>query len=104
MTNYKQLCRVLTAELLKHEAKLSERQLMLLQWEQIGEGKIKLRQREVEISDTAYKGLLCLPANSRYVFGHSPLLFDFAEESDIRQRIAYYLESIALKQKSRNNR
>ena len=77
---------------------------MLLQWEQIGEGKIKLRQREIEISDTAYKGLLCLPANSRYVFGHSPLLYDFAEEGNIRQKVGSYLEAILLKQKSQNNR
>lgn len=72
MTNYKKLSRQLTAELVKRETRLSDRQIMLLQWEQIGEGKIILRQREVQISQIAYEAILSLPCSDRYVFGHSP--------------------------------
>lgn len=87
MTNYKRLCRVLTAELLKHEARLSERQLMLLEWKQIGEGKIIMRQREAEISEIAYQALLSLPSNSRFVFGTSPFRPNYGEEQTWKEKI-----------------
>lgn len=74
MTDYKSLTKALSAELLRRECRLSERQLMLLQWQQIGEGKLKLRQREVELSETLVKALESLPCSDRYVFGRSPLL------------------------------
>lgn len=86
MTNYKKLCRQLTAELVRRETRLSERQMMLLEWKQIGEGKIILRQREVQISQTAYEAILSLPCSDRYVFGTSP----YARESEsmtIKERI-----------------
>ena len=74
MTDYKQLTKALSAELMRRECRLSERQIMLLQWEQIGEGKLKLRQREVELSETLLTALESLPCRDRYVFGTSPLL------------------------------
>lgn len=73
MTNQKQLVRALSAELLMREARISERQLMLLKWEQIGEGKLILRQREVELSENLYNALLSLPCQSKFIFGRSPL-------------------------------
>lgn len=87
MTNYKRLCRQLTAELLKHEARLSERQLMLLEWRQIGEGRIVLRQREVEISAIAYDALLALPSNNRFVFGISPFKPNYGEEQTWKEKL-----------------
>lgn len=87
MTNYKRLCRMLTAELLKHEARLSERQLMLLEWKQIDEGKIIMRQREAEISEVAYQALLSLPSNSRFVFGSSPFKPNYGEEQNWKEKI-----------------
>lgn len=87
MTNYKRLCRQLTAELVRRETRLSERQMMLLQWEQIGEGKIILRQREVPISDIAYEAILSLPCSDRYVFGHSPCTPVLSDTMTIKERI-----------------
>ena len=86
MTNYKKMCRLLTAELVMKETRLSERQIMLLQWEQVGEGKIILRQREVELSPIAYEALLTLPCSDRYVFGHSPLS-NIEERQTFKERI-----------------
>lgn len=89
MINYKKLCRQLTAELLKHEAKMSERQLMLLEWNQIGEQKIVLRHREAEISPIAYQAILALPSDSRFVFGHSPFRPNYIDEMTLKERILY---------------
>jgi hypothetical protein len=87
MTNYKRLCRQLTAELVRRETRLSERQMMLLRWEQIGEGKIILRQREVPISDIAYEAILSLPCHDNYVFGRSPYSPQVSEEMTLKERI-----------------
>ena len=87
MTNYKRLCRQLTAELVQKETRLSERQIMLLRWEQIGEGKIILRQREVEISKVAYEAILSLPCSDRYVFGHSPMTSIEADKMTLKEMI-----------------
>ncbi|MBP5722603.1 MAG: hypothetical protein J6X18_03370 [Bacteroidales bacterium] len=87
MTNYKRLCRQLTAELLKHEAKLSERQLMLLEWKQIGEQKIVLRHREAGISQIAYEGILALPSDNRFVFGRSPFAPNYEYEQSLKEKI-----------------
>lgn len=74
MTDYKQLTKALSAELMRRECRLSERQLMLLQWKQIEEGRLKLRQREVELSEILNIALGTLPCYDRYIFGRSPLL------------------------------
>ncbi len=87
MTNYKRLCRMLTAELLKHEARLSERQLMLLEWNQIEDCKIIMRQREAQISEIAYQAILSLPSNSRFVFGASPFRPNYGEEQNWKEKI-----------------
>lgn len=87
MTNYKRLTRLLTFELVKKETRLSERQLMLLRWEQIGEGKIILRQREVEISEIAYEAIMSLPCSDSYVFAHSPVTPVLSDTMSIKERI-----------------
>ena len=86
MTNYKRLCRQLTTELVKKETRLSDRQIMLLEWKQVGEGKIILRQREVELSKIAYEAILSLPCHDRYVFAHSPYANDNDKQS-FKERI-----------------
>lgn len=87
MTNYKKLCRTLTYELVKKESRLSERQLMLLRWEQIGEGKIIYRQREVQLSEVAYEAILSLPCSSKYVFSASPSTPVLTDTMSIKERI-----------------
>lgn len=74
MTDYKSLTKALSAELLRRECRLSERQLMLLQWKQIDDGKLVMRQREVELSKILVVALDSLPCSDRYIFGRSPLL------------------------------
>lgn len=87
MTNYKRLCRQLTVELVRKETRLSERQMMLLRWEQIGEGKIILRQREIQISDVAYQAIMALPCSDNYVFGHSPYTPIKSDGMTLKERI-----------------
>ena len=87
MTNYKKLCRTLTYELVKKESRLSERQLMLLRWEQIGEGKIIYRQREVQLSEVAYEAILSLPCSDKYVFATSPSTSVLTDTMSIKERI-----------------
>ena len=73
-TDYKSLIKALSAELLRRECRLTERQLMLLQWNQIEDGKLIMRQREVKLSKILVVALDTLPCSDRYVFGRSPLL------------------------------
>lgn len=87
MTNYKAMTTALSAELLKRETRISERQLRLLRWEQIGEGKLILRQREVKLSETLYSALMSLPCSDRYVFGSTPLLPETEAKTGVIQFI-----------------
>ena len=73
MTDYKQMTRMLSAELLRKECRLSERQMRLLKLEQIEQGKLKLRQREVELSEPLAKALDSLPCSKRYIFSDYPI-------------------------------
>lgn len=90
MTDYKQMTKALSAELLKRECRLSNRQMILLRWNQIQDGKLILRQREVELSETLAKALESLPCSNRYIFGNEPLLPP--EKQKLKDKIAKMLE------------
>lgn len=62
---------------LKHEARMSDRQIRMLEWGQLRNGKVKTwRNREVILSPELYNAIASLPVKGRRVFGtisHSPL-------------------------------
>lgn len=54
---------------LKHEARLSDRQIRVCEWSQFKDGKIKTwRNREVKLSDELYSAIASLPVSGRRVF------------------------------------
>lgn len=54
---------------LKHEARLSDRQIRMAEWSQFKDGKMKTwRDREVKLSDELYSAIASLPVNGRRVF------------------------------------
>lgn len=67
------IMRSVLAQALHKETRLSERQVMLLEWRQIGDHKITTRQgREAKISNSTYLALKQLPVHGRFVFSTSP--------------------------------
>lgn len=54
---------------LKHEARLSDRQIRMVEWSQFEDGKMRTwRDREVKLSDELYSAIASLPVKSRRVF------------------------------------
>lgn len=54
---------------LKHEARLSDRQIRMAEWSQFKDGKMKTwRDREVKLSNELYSAIASLPVNGRRVF------------------------------------
>jgi hypothetical protein len=64
---------------LKHEARLSDRQIRMAEWSQFADGKMKTwRDREVKLSDELFNAIASLPVSGRKVFKieRSSLLLD----------------------------
>jgi hypothetical protein len=67
---------------LKHEARLSDRQIRMAEWSQFADGKMKTwRNREVKLSDELFNAIASLPVKGERVFKikHSSLLLDMPE-------------------------
>ena len=67
---------------LKHEARLSDRQIRMTEWSQFADGKMKTwRDREVKLSDELYSAIASLPVRGRKVFkmSRSSLLVQMPE-------------------------
>jgi hypothetical protein len=67
---------------LKHEARLSDRQIRMAEWSQFADGKMKTwRDREVKLSDELYSAIASLPVSGRRVFKirRSSLLLEMPE-------------------------
>ena len=67
---------------LKHEARLSDRQIRMAEWSQFHDGKMRTRRdREVKLSDDLYNAIASLPVQGRRVFKirRSSLLLDMPE-------------------------
>ena len=75
MDNYNSIMRNMLVQQLMHECRTSARQIALLEWNQIGDCKIRTRygDREVKISRTTYNALMRIPVHGRFVFSASPL-------------------------------
>lgn len=67
---------------LKHEARLSDRQIRMAEWSQFADGKMKTwRNREVKLSDELFNAIASLPVKGERVFKikRSSLLLDMPE-------------------------
>lgn len=67
---------------LKHEARLSDRQIKMMEWSQFHDGKLRTwRDREVKLSDELFNAIASLPVQGRKVFKikRSSLLLDMPE-------------------------
>ena len=70
---------------LKHEARLSDRQIRMMEWSQFHDGKLRTRRdREVKLSSELYNAVASLPVQGRRVFKirHSSLLLDMPKEPE----------------------
>lgn len=68
---------------LKHEARLSDRQIRMAEWSQFEDGKMRTwRDREVKLSDELYSAIASLPVKGRKVFKprRSSLLLEMPEQ------------------------
>lgn len=68
---------------LKHEARLSDRQIRMMEWGQFHDGWLQTRRdREVKLSSELYNAIASLPVQGRRVFktNHSSLLLEMPEE------------------------
>lgn len=75
MTRQDELVRALTAQLVMREGRMTERQMMLLRWEQFDGTKIKMFSgREVQLSEPARRGVEAQRIEgNKYIFGCAPL-------------------------------
>lgn len=67
---------------LKHEARLSDRQIRMLEWPQFHDGRLRTRRdREVILSSELYNAIASLPVHGRRVFKikRSSLLLEVPE-------------------------
>lgn len=68
---------------LKHEARLSDRQVRMMEWDHISQdGKLRTyRDREVKLSDELFNAIASLPVQGRRVFSlrRSSLLLEMPE-------------------------
>ncbi len=67
---------------LKHEARLSDRQIRMAEWSQFADGKMKTwRNREVKLSDELFNAIASLPVSGERVFKikRSSLLLEMPE-------------------------
>lgn len=68
---------------LKHEARMSDRQIRMMEWGQFHDGQLKTsRDREVKLSSELYNAIASLPVKGRRVFKiqHTSLLLEMPEE------------------------
>ncbi len=72
---------------LKHEARLSDRQIKCMKWSQFHDGKLQTRRdREVKLSDELFNAIASLPVQGQRVFkvSHSSLLLEMPEPPERR--------------------
>lgn len=74
-----QIYQALVIRELKHEARLSDRQIRMAEWNQFHDGMMQTwRDREVKLSDELFNAIASLPVSGRKVFKveRSSLLLD----------------------------
>lgn len=74
MDNYESIMRNMLVQSIKHEARLSERQIANLEWNQIHDSFIRTKGgREAKLTRATAEALHSMPVYGRYVFSTSTL-------------------------------
>lgn len=74
MNNYDTILKSMLAQALKHEARLSDRQIALLRWQQLADHKLRTNLgREVKLTDATWNALQSLPVGGGFVFSTTSL-------------------------------
>ena len=74
-SRYEEIIRSLLAQQIRRECRISDRQIALLAWSQIGDHQINTTSgRQVKITDELYRALMAIPCKGRYVFAESSIL------------------------------
>lgn len=74
-SRYEEIIRSLLAQQIRRECRISNRQIALLAWSQIGDHQINTKSgRQVKITDELYRALMAIPCKGRYVFAESSIL------------------------------
>lgn len=74
-SRYEEIIRSLLAQQIRRECRLSNRQIALLAWSQIGDHQINTKSgRQVKITDELYRALMAIPCKGRYVFAENSIL------------------------------
>ena len=74
-SRYEEIIRSLLAQQIRRECRLSNRQIALLAWSQIGDHQINTKSgRQVRITDELYRALMAIPCKGRYVFAENSIL------------------------------
>lgn len=89
MDNYQSIIRSMLALSLKKNYRMSDRQLTLLEWNQIIGGTIKMRGtgREVHLTPEEQAALRTIPIHGRFVFSTSPFEPVGAPKESLRDKI-----------------
>ena len=74
-SRYEEIIRSLLAQQIRRECRISNRQIALLAWSQIGDHQINTTSgRQVRITDELYRALMAIPCKGRYVFAENSIL------------------------------
>lgn len=90
MDNYQSIIRSMLAQSLKKNYRMSDRQITLLEWNQVIGGMIKMRGtgREVRLTSEEQAALRTIPVNGRFVFSTSPFEPTGAPRESLGKRIS----------------
>lgn len=90
MDNYPEIIRTMLASSLKKNYRMSDRQITLLEWNQVIGGTIRMKGtgREVRLTPEEMVALKTIPIHGRFVFSTSPFEPTQAPKEPLRERIA----------------
>lgn len=90
MDNYQSIIKSMLALSLKKHYRMSDRQITLLEWNQVIGGTIKMRGtgREVHLTPEEQAALRTIPIHGRFVFSTSPFEPTQAPREPLGKRIA----------------
>lgn len=90
MDNYQSIISSMLAQALKKHYRMSDRQITLLEWNQVIGGTIKMRGtgREVHLTSEEQAALRTIPIRGRFVFSTSPFEPVGAPKESLGKRIA----------------
>lgn len=93
MDNYQDIIKTLLAQALKKNYRMSDRQITLLEWNQVIGGTIKMHGtgREVHLTTSEQRALKAMPVNGRFVFSTTPFAPIGAPRESTLERIKNHM-------------